>query len=94
VVRFSVQVTRPAARDLAKLPERIRKTVLQSIATLERDPLPSPPVKKKLRGFPFPLYRLRAADYRVLYRIDESTVTVMRIIDRKDLEKTLRKLGK
>jgi mRNA-degrading endonuclease RelE of RelBE toxin-antitoxin system len=51
-----------------------------------------PPRIKRLKGFAFPLYRLRSGDYRVLYRIDEAAVTVMRVINRKDLERTLRQL--
>ncbi|MDP2625753.1 MAG: hypothetical protein Q8Q58_02455, partial [Candidatus Rokubacteria bacterium] len=52
-----------------------------------------PPRIKRLKGFPFPLYRLRSGDYRVLDRIDEALVTVMRIINRRDLERTLRQFG-
>jgi mRNA-degrading endonuclease RelE of RelBE toxin-antitoxin system len=49
-------------------------------------------LKKKRRGFGFPLYRLRVADYRILYRIDETTVTIMRVVDRKDLERAIKRL--
>ena len=50
------------------------------------------PFTVQLKGFSFPLYRLRSGEYRVLYRVDEALVTVMRVINRKDLEKTLRRL--
>ncbi len=33
-----------------------------------------------------------SGDYRVLYRIDETLVTVMRVINRRDLDRTLRQL--
>ncbi len=39
-----------------------------------------------------PLYRHRSGDYLVLYRIDEALVTVMRVINPPDLERTLRRL--
>jgi mRNA-degrading endonuclease RelE of RelBE toxin-antitoxin system len=35
------------------------------------------------------LYRLRAGDYRVLYRVVRNTVTIIRVIDRRDLERSL-----
>lgn len=59
---------------------------------LEGDPIGAPPRVKRLRGFGSPLYRLRSGDYRVLYRVEADLVTVMRIIDRKDLERELRRL--
>lgn len=90
--RFSVQLTRPAARDLQNLPEPVRLSILRNISSLESDPLSSAPAKKKLRGFKFPLYRLRAGEYRILYRMDQNIVTVMRVIDRKDLERAIRGL--
>jgi len=73
-------------------PETIRARIIEGIKSLGQDPFPSPPSKKKLKGFGFPCYRLRIADHRVLYRIDKITVTVMRIIDRKDLEKAIKRL--
>jgi len=60
--------------------------------SLRQDPFPSPPLKKRLKGFGYPLYRLRIADYRLLYRIDEKAVTIMRVVDRKDLEKAIKRL--
>ena len=59
---------------------------------LEKNPGGDPPRIKRLKGFSFPLYRLRSGEYCVLYRVDEALVTVMRVINRKDLEKTLRRL--
>jgi mRNA-degrading endonuclease RelE of RelBE toxin-antitoxin system len=62
------------------------------LRTLKGSPVGRPPRIKRLKGFAGPLYRLRSGDYRVLYRIDEAAVTVMRVINRKDLERTLRQL--
>ncbi len=47
---------------------------------------------KKLKGFTFAFYRLRAGNYRVLYRIDARLVTIMRVVNRKDLEKIAKRL--
>lgn len=73
--------------------EAARSKVVGDLRTLEKRPLGSPPRVRRLRGFPFPLYRLRSGDYRVLYRIDAEVVTILRVIDRKDLDRVLRQAG-
>lgn len=89
----TIQLTRAAQRDLDSLVESARSQVVQDLRTLEKTPLDSPPRVRRLRGFPFPLYRLRSGDHRVLYRIDVEVVTILRVIDRKDLERVLRRAG-
>ena len=89
---FAVPLTQPAVRDMGSLPGTAHSRVVEGIMSLRQDPFPSPPLKRKLKGFEFPLYRLRIADYRLLYRIDEKTVTVMRVVDRKDIEKAIKRL--
>jgi len=49
---------------------------------------------KRLKGFRRPLYRVRSGDHRIVYRMDETLVTVLRVIDRKVLERSLRNLRK
>jgi mRNA-degrading endonuclease RelE of RelBE toxin-antitoxin system len=92
VSAFAIQLTQPAIRDIRSFPETAHSKVVEGIMSLRQDPFPSPPLKKKLKGFGFALYRLRVADHRILYRIDEKTVTVMRVIDRKDLDKAVKRL--
>ncbi len=89
---FTVQLTRIAARDLDRLPSSDRDQVGRALQALENNPVGSPPRIKQLKGFSFPLYRLRSGEYRVRYRVDGALVTVMRVINRKDLERTLRRL--
>ena len=91
--QFTVLLTRVATKDSDRLPSSDRDQVGRALRTLEEEPMGRPPRIKRLKGFSFPLYRLRSGDYRVLYRIDEAVVTVMRVINRRDLERTLRQLG-
>ncbi len=65
---FSLQLTKQAAADLDKIPHDFRLQIVRAISTLGADPFPKGQVKKKLKGFKFPLYRRRAGNYRVLYR--------------------------
>lgn len=91
--RFTVQLTRAASKDLDLLPASHREQITEALLTLQQEPIGPPPRIRRLRGFPFALYRLRSGDYRVLYRIDEAVVTVMRVINRRELERALRQLG-
>jgi mRNA interferase RelE/StbE len=86
---FAVVLTDHAAADLDGLPIRVRLQTVQDVASLARDPLPPRPGTKKLKGYRPPLYRLRAGDYRVLYGVVGKTVTVIRVLARRDLERAL-----
>jgi mRNA interferase RelE/StbE len=86
---FEVLLTDRAIADLEALPIRVRLQVTEDIASLARGPLPPRPGTKKLKGYRPPLYRLRAGDYRILYRVARNTATVIRVIDRRDLDRIL-----
>lgn len=90
--KFTIQLTRAAQKDLNRLGFEDPDHISQDLQTLKENPFGRPPRIKRLKGFSFPLYRLRSGGFRVLYRVDELVITVMRIIDRKDLESTLRRL--
>jgi mRNA interferase RelE/StbE len=94
VIQFRVQLTRVAAKDLDALDTVVRAAVVADLAKLSESPIDRPPRVKRLKGFKQPLYRLRSGDHRVVYRIDERLVTILRVIDRKVLERSLRKLRK
>jgi mRNA-degrading endonuclease RelE of RelBE toxin-antitoxin system len=94
VSHFRVQLTRAAAKDLDALEKVVREAVLNDLAGLSDSPIGRPPRIKRLKGFRPPLYRLRSGDHRIVYRIDEALVTVLRVIDRKVLDRSLRNLRK
>ena len=89
---FAVQMTGSAIDDLQDIRLRFREQIVAAIKKLSANPLVSGTGVKKLKGFKQPLYRLRSGDYRILYRIECGTITIMRVIDRKELEKTIRRL--
>jgi mRNA-degrading endonuclease RelE of RelBE toxin-antitoxin system len=94
VIQFRVQLTRAAAKDLDALDKVVRAAVVADLAKLSESPIDRPPRVKRLRGFKHPLYRLRSGEHRIVYRIDETLVTILRVIDRKVLERSLRNLRK
>ena len=90
--RFTVQLTRAAVKDLDAVPQVHRRHLATDLRALADLGASWPAGIKRIKGFGFPLYRLRAGDYRVLFRIDDTLVTIMRVINRKYLDRTLRRI--
>ena len=72
--RYRVEFDPAAHRDLKRLSEAQRRRVILRIAELENDPRPAG--CKKLRGLAR-VYRIRAGELRVLYRIQDEIVLVV-----------------
>ncbi len=90
--RFRVSLTEHAVEDLRDISRDFREQVHRDLKALESAPFPSGTFIKRLKGFRPPVYRLRSGDFRVLYHIERENVTILRIIDRKVLERTLKRL--
>lgn len=70
---YAIDVLPAAARAMRKLPPEARARVGAAIQLLAEEP--RPPAAKKLTGRPE--WRVRTGDYRVLYRIEDSVLTVV-----------------
>lgn len=70
---YRVQLLPAAVRAIRKLPPEARTRVAAAIELLGDDP--RPPAAKKLTGRPE--WRVRTGDYRVLYRIEDSVLTIV-----------------
>ena len=90
--RFQVNLTEHATNDLKDISKEFRDKIHQDLKVLESAPLPSRTHIKRLRGFRPPVYRLRSGGFRVLYHIQGNTVTILRVIDRKLLERVLKRV--
>src|SRR5262245_55190080 len=53
--------------DLLAIPTRMARQIQRDIDELRKDPFPDGQRKKKLRGAPGALHRLRVGDYRLFY---------------------------
>ena len=82
-----------AIADLEEVSKELRKQIQRDLKALQTSPLPSGTQTKRLKGFRPPIYRLRSGDFRVLYRIREDKVTILRVIDRKLLERVIKRLN-
>jgi mRNA interferase RelE/StbE len=91
--KFQVTLTDHAITDLKDIPAEYQDQINSDLKTLESNPFPQASSRKRLRGFRPPLYRLRSGDFRILYRIQEKTVIILRVLDRKMLDRILRRSG-
>ena len=71
-------------KDLKRLPVKQQKQVVAKITALSHDPKPrgSRPLKGKLAS----CYRVKAGEYRIVYRIEGDTLCIARIGKRNDGE--------
>lgn len=91
--KFVVKTSKAFLKEIDELPADIALDIIKSLKILELSPLPSgTSLIKKLKGFIPPLYRLRIGDYRVLYRISGNDVIILKVVNRKELERELKKV--
>ena len=79
-----------AQRDLLKLPQRFALQILDELEILKTPPWPAGKVKK-LRGHDF--YEIKTGDFRTLFWPAGQDVVILRVIARRDLEKTIGKIN-
>jgi mRNA interferase RelE/StbE len=82
---YTIEIARPAQRQLKKLDAPTRKKISQRIDRLAKNP--RPPGVVKLTDVSPPIYRIREGQYRVLYTIkdDKLVVLVVRIGHRSEV---------
>lgn len=80
---YSVLIKRSAAKELERVPDKVRRQVVSRITALSAQPRPAG--CEKLTGED--LYRIRQGDYRIVYSIvdAELIVHVIRIANRRDV---------
>ena len=91
---FRVNFTPTAEKDFRSLPKPIQTSALRQIKTLETNITPDGNRIKKLKGIKGTFYRLRIGDYRAVFEVEGKQVTILRVIDRKDLDRIVSRLPK
>jgi mRNA interferase RelE/StbE len=77
---YEIEFKPRALKDLKRLPKSAQRRILAKIEALRNDLAGD---VKRLTDFT-PEYRLRVADYRILFEVEEGKVVVYRVVDRKD----------
>jgi mRNA-degrading endonuclease RelE of RelBE toxin-antitoxin system len=90
--KFQVVLTEHAISDIEGIQKELRAHIHQDILGLQSAPFPAGKRIKRLKGFRPPVYRLRSGNFRVLYHIHGDTVTILRVIDKKILERVIKRL--
>lgn len=71
---YKIQWKRSAKKELKKLDKQVILRILQAVESLAEDPWQSA-ASKKLVGSDS-IYRLRVGDYRIIYNLESSVLTI------------------
>jgi mRNA interferase RelE/StbE len=88
-VPYTVRISPAADRELRKLDRPIQERIFARLDELQNEPRPKG--VEKLAGSSEPRYRVRAGNYRIIYRVDDQvlTVLVLKVGDRKEVYRNL-----
>jgi len=86
-VTYQVFLSTHAQRDLDAFSRKITTQILADCARLADDPIPDGKRIKKLQGFKDSLYRMRAGDYRVVFKRSGSRIDIVRVLSKPDFQK-------
>ena len=84
---FQVFLAEKAQADLDALPTKIADQILSDCARLAEDPIPDGKRIKKLQGYKENLYRLRAGDYRVVFKRSRTRIDIARVLSKPDFQR-------
>ena len=82
-----VYLSEKAQRDLDGFSDKITNQILTDCTRLGNDPIPDGKRIKKLQGFKDNLYRLRAGDYRVVFKRSGTRIDIVRVLSKPDFQK-------
>jgi len=87
-VSYLLSITRKAEKEIAALPPKIRRQVIEKILSLENNPRPQD--VKPLKGEQGAL-RVDSGEYRILFHLDEQSkeVAIFRVKHRRDVYRNL-----
>jgi mRNA-degrading endonuclease RelE of RelBE toxin-antitoxin system len=86
-VTCQVFLSEKAQQDLDSFPDKITHQILADCARLAHDPIPDGTRIKKLQGFKERLYRLRAGDYRVVFKRSGNRIDIVRVLSKPDFQR-------
>jgi len=78
-----------AQHDLLGLPQNVAGQILDDVEILTNPPWPKGKVKK-IRGQKF--WEIRTGNYRTLFIPEGEKIVILRVVNRKDLEKAIKRI--
>lgn len=84
---LQVFLSEKAQDDLDEFPRKIAAQIVADCSRLANNSVPDGKRIKKLQGYKENLYRLRAGDYRVVYRRSGTRVDIVRILSKPDFQR-------
>lgn len=84
---YEVFLPAKAQQDLDAFPDKIARQILADCASLASDPIPDGKRIKKLQGFKESLHRLRAGDYRVVFKQSGTRIDIVRVLSKPDFQR-------
>lgn len=84
---FQVFLSEKAQQDLEAFPSKQAEQILADCRRLADDPIPDGKRIKKLQGYKENLYRLRAGDYRVVFRRAGTRIDITRVLSKEDFQR-------
>lgn len=84
---YQVFLSNKAQQDLDRFSDKITNQILADCARLADNPIPDGKRIKKLQGFKENLYRLRAGDYRVVFKRSGTRIDIVRVLSKPDFQK-------
>ncbi|MBN2375229.1 MAG: type II toxin-antitoxin system RelE/ParE family toxin [Sedimentisphaerales bacterium] len=88
---YRIYIDESAIKSLGNLPKKIQRQICRKIETLATNPRPQG--SQKIRGVEGDYFRIKSGNYRIIYQVDDEKITVfvVRIADRKEVYRRLRK---
>jgi len=86
-VTCQVFLSEKVQRDLDAFSDKIANQILADSTRLAHDSIPDRKRIKKLQGFKDNLYRLRAGDYRVVFKRSGTRIDIVRVLSKPDFQK-------
>ena len=91
--KFQIVLSPPAIKDLDGFSDGVCGKISRSLEALRDNPFPRGKAIKKIKGTNSDYYRLRVDKYRAFYMIEGNRAIVLRILNKKDVERFIRNLN-
>jgi mRNA interferase RelE/StbE len=91
--KFQIVLSPHAIKDFDGFSDGVCGKIVRTLQILKDNPFPRGKAIKKIKGTNSDYYRLRVDKYRVFYMIEGNRAIVLRILNKKDVERFIRNLS-